>query len=61
MRAYHFGARFLVEVDVVLPGAMALRDAHDIGESLQAKIEALELTERCFVHLDYEWSHAPEH
>ena len=38
-----------------------LREAHDIGESLQMKIEALELTERCFVHLDYEWNHAPEH
>ena len=51
----------LVEVDVVLPESMTLREAHDIGESLQMKIEALELTERCFVHLDYEWNHAPEH
>ena len=61
VRAYHFGAGFLVEVDVVLPESMTLREAHDIGESLQMKIEALELTERCFVHLDYEWNHAPEH
>ena len=40
---------------------MTLRDAHDIGESLQEKIESLPEIERAFVHLDYETNHRPEH
>ena len=35
MRAYHFGLKFLVEIDIVVDEAMPLREAHDIGESLQ--------------------------
>jgi hypothetical protein len=35
VRGYHFGEAFLVEVDVVLPPATLLTEAHDIGESLQ--------------------------
>ena len=33
--------------------------AHDIGERLQDKIEALPGVERAFVHVDHETSHAP--
>ncbi len=51
----------MAEVDLVLPGDMALRDAHDIGESLQNKIESLPEIERAFVHLDYDGNHMPEH
>jgi divalent metal cation (Fe/Co/Zn/Cd) transporter len=51
----------LVEVDVVLPHAMALKEAHDIGEGLQIKLERLPEVARAFVHLDYESTHAPEH
>ena len=39
VRAYTFGPNFFVEVDVVLPEEMPLRHAHDIGESLQNRIE----------------------
>ncbi|CAN1257638.1 Metal tolerance protein 5 [Linum perenne] len=48
-------------VDIVLPADMPLQEAHDIGESLQEKLELLPEIERAFVHLDYEFSHKPEH
>jgi len=59
VRAFHFGNNFLVEVDIVLPKTMALLEAHDIGETLQAKLEKLEDVERAFVHLDYDIEHDP--
>lgn len=61
VRAYHFGTKFLVECDIVLPEAMPLKEAHDIGEALQVRIEQMEDVERAFVHLDYEWDHKAEH
>ncbi|KAK3267213.1 hypothetical protein CYMTET_24220 [Cymbomonas tetramitiformis] len=61
VRAYHFGLRYIVELDIVLAPDMPLQEAHDIGESLQIKIEVLEEVERSFVHLDFEVDHAPEH
>lgn len=57
VRAYHMGAKLLVELDIVLPEAMPLREAHDLGESLQRAVERLEFVERCYTHLDYEYSH----
>lgn len=59
VRAFHFGTNFLVECDVVLPHDMKLKEAHDIGEGLQQKLEKLPEVERAFVHLDYETSHDP--
>lgn len=59
VRAFHFGNNFLVEVDIVLPEDMKLRQSHDIGETLQLKIERLPEVERAFVHLDYESDHHP--
>jgi hypothetical protein len=61
VRAFHLSFGFLVEIDIVLPEEMTLREAHDIGEALQWKIEALPEVERAFVHLDYEVDHKPEH
>ena len=91
-QAFHFGTRFLVEIDVILPPDMvqrcaalpfssclgspphswcvrgyvngtgvvkSLHEAHDIGESLQNKIESLHEVERAFVHLDFEAGHDP--
>lgn len=60
VRAFHFGSNFLVEVDIVLPEQMSLKVAHDIGESLQCKLEKLDEVERAFVHLDYEVDHHPD-
>ncbi|XP_027111091.1 metal tolerance protein 11 isoform X1 [Coffea arabica] len=61
VRAYTFGSHYFVEVDIVLPANMPLQEAHDIGEALQEKLELLPEIERAFVHLDYEYSHKPEH
>ncbi|KAJ6772841.1 MITOCHONDRIAL METAL TRANSPORTER 1-RELATED [Salix koriyanagi] len=61
VRAYTFGSHYFVEVDIVLPSSMPLQVAHDIGESLQEKLESLPEIERAFVHLDYEYTHKPEH
>mmetsp|Transcript_34207 Transcript_34207/g.74775 ORF Transcript_34207/g.74775 Transcript_34207/m.74775 type:complete len:432 (-) Transcript_34207:229-1524(-) len=61
VRAYTFGPRYIAEVDVVLPADMPLQQAHDIGESLQDRLESIPEIERAFVHLDYEYDHAPEH
>lgn len=60
IRAFHFGSHLLVEVDIVLPMSMPLKEAHDIGEGLQNKLENVDGVERAFVHLDYEFSHHPE-
>nr|KAG5711900.1 hypothetical protein BaRGS_026341 [Batillaria attramentaria] len=60
VRAFHFGNNFLVEVDIVLPGSMDLCSAHEIGETLQQKLENMDEVERAFVHVDYEWTHNPE-
>ncbi|KAM3198105.1 hypothetical protein ACQJBY_073297 [Aegilops geniculata] len=61
VRAYTFGTHYFVEVDVVLPGDMPLSQAHDIGEALQEKLEQLPEVERAFVHVDFEFTHRPEH
>jgi divalent metal cation (Fe/Co/Zn/Cd) transporter len=61
VRAFLLGGLYFVEVDIELPEDMSLREAHDIGESLQNKLEALTEVERAYVHLDYESSHRPEH
>ena len=60
VRAFHFGSRFLVEVDIVLPRDMTLDATHEIGESLQQKLESLKEVERAFVHVDWETDHRPE-
>ncbi|KAK0061246.1 metal tolerance protein 11 [Biomphalaria pfeifferi] len=59
VRAFHFGNNFLVEVDIILPMEMTLKEAHDIGESLQSRLENVAEVERAFVHLDYEFTHKP--
>ncbi|BBN10259.1 hypothetical protein MPTK1_5g02190 [Marchantia polymorpha subsp. ruderalis] len=61
VRAYTFGNFYFVEVDIELPEDMPLVEAHNIGESLQNKLETLPEVERAFVHLDYESTHTPEH
>lgn len=61
VRGYHIGNGYYLEVDIVLPETMSLKEAHDIGESLQYKLEELEEVERAFVHIDYEYVHKPEH
>jgi len=61
VRGYHFGKRYLVEVEVVLPGSMTVLDAHDISLELQKKIESHDRVERAFVHVDYQTRDENEH
>jgi len=51
IRAYHFGARYNVEMEIVLPGDMTVKLSHDIALELQHKIERLVDVERAFVHV----------
>ena len=37
-RAYHFGSRFNVELEVILPAEMTVRESHDIALELQHKV-----------------------
>nr|TKR74466.1 metal tolerance protein 10-like [Populus alba] len=61
VRAYTFGSHYFAEVHIVLPKDMVLNQAHNIGEDLQEKLEQLPEVERAFVHIDFEFSHRPEH
>jgi cation diffusion facilitator family transporter len=56
--AYSIGHKLQVECDVGLDEAMPLKQAHDVGENLQRRLEALEDVERAFVHLDTEFEHS---
>jgi cation diffusion facilitator family transporter len=60
-RAYHFGARYNVEMEVVLPGSMTVMESHDIALALQHKIEELADVERAFVHVDHQERDGLEH
>lgn len=50
-----------IQVDIELPKDLPLIEAHEIGESLQIKIEELHEVERAFVHLDHECEHKSKH
>ncbi|KAF2546650.1 hypothetical protein F2Q70_00020010 [Brassica cretica] len=60
LRTYTFGSHYSVEVDIVLPEDMRLQEAHNIGET-QEMLEQLVEVERAFVHIDFEFTHLPEH
>ncbi|KAK1947647.1 Metal tolerance protein 9 [Phytophthora citrophthora] len=61
VRAYHFGSKYLVELEVVVPAEMSVKDAHDIALQLQFKVENLDEVERAFVHVDYQSRDYDEH
>ena len=43
IRAYHFGSRFIVELEVLLPPKMTVEESHDIALFLQHKVSHLHL------------------
>ncbi|KAK8853245.1 hypothetical protein IAR55_003947 [Kwoniella newhampshirensis] len=61
VRVYHSGPNYFVEVDIVLSPEMPLGKSHDIAQDLQDQIEKLKEVDRCFVHVDHEVDHEPEH
>ncbi|EGZ68439.1 hypothetical protein NEUTE2DRAFT_118293 [Neurospora tetrasperma FGSC 2509] len=48
---------YYVELDIVMDENTPLRISHDVGQTLQRKLEGLALVERAFVHVDYEHAH----
>lgn len=56
MTAYHFGPRYLVELEMMMDQTTPLKRSHDMGLQLQDTIEKRfeEKCERCFVHIDYQ-------
>lgn len=61
VRAYTAGTNLIAEVDIVLDPEMKLKEAHDVGEELQIKLESLPEITRAFVHLDIDSTHKAEH
>ncbi|KAF7346007.1 Cation diffusion facilitator [Mycena sanguinolenta] len=61
MEVYHAGDELIVEVDVILPPHTSLTYAHDVGYTIQASIEALDLVSRAYVHLDYTSQNPAQH
>jgi len=61
IRAYHFGPKFLVEIEIVMDASTLLFESHDLGMELQYEIEGREEVERCFVHIDYQTRPYDEH
>jgi divalent metal cation (Fe/Co/Zn/Cd) transporter len=61
VRAYHFGPKYLVELEIVMPHDTQLMDSHDVAIRLQHKVESLTAVERCFVHVDYQQRGVDEH
>lgn len=53
VRAYHWGEDLFVEVDIVMAPECSLREAHDVSQELQDKLETVEGFGRAFVHVDY--------
>jgi divalent metal cation (Fe/Co/Zn/Cd) transporter len=60
-RAYFYGSRFNVEIEIVMPEHTLLKVSHDIALDLQHKLENLPEVERAFVHVDYLHRDMPEH
>ncbi|KAF7300271.1 Cation diffusion facilitator [Mycena kentingensis (nom. inval.)] len=61
LEVYHVGDEVIVEVDVILPSSTTLPYAHDVGETIQASIEALDLVSRAYVHIDYSSENPAQH
>jgi len=61
IRAYFFGQKYIVELEVILPANMSVKHSHDIALALQHKVEAHDEVERAFVHVDYQCRDEPEH
>ncbi|KAK3362838.1 hypothetical protein B0T25DRAFT_586983 [Lasiosphaeria hispida] len=61
LQAYHAGDKLNIEVDIVLDASTALKDSHDLSESLQYVLESVPIVDRAFVHVDYASYNLPTH
>jgi cation diffusion facilitator family transporter len=53
-RAHYLGTRLQVHLHVVVDESLTVRAAHDIGDEVRIRIEALEDVAHCSVHIDVE-------
>lgn len=58
---FQVGPKYMAEVHIVLPDNLPLYITHEIGETLQLKIERIEDIERCWVHVDCTQHESQEH
>jgi hypothetical protein len=49
IQAYHAGDKLNVEVDIVVDETTALRDSHDLGESLQYVLGMCGITRKQYI------------
>eukprot|EP00276_Gloeochaete_wittrockiana_P009473 CAMPEP_0184663768 /NCGR_PEP_ID=MMETSP0308-20130426/49677_1 /TAXON_ID=38269 /ORGANISM="Gloeochaete witrockiana, Strain SAG 46.84" /LENGTH=419 /DNA_ID=CAMNT_0027106739 /DNA_START=131 /DNA_END=1390 /DNA_ORIENTATION=- len=61
VKGFHFGRRHVLEVDIVMAPETPLRDSHDVADALQQTLESWKSIAWAVVHVDYEFSHEPEH
>jgi len=59
--AYHFGAKFIVEIEALLPMDMQLSEAYDIYKSLKDKVEDMDDVARCHIRIDHVSREDPVH
>ena len=58
---FQVGSQYFAEVHIIVPGSTPTKDSHDVGESLQLKLERMHDVERAFVHIDTENNSPIEH
>ncbi|KAF8822361.1 putative Metal tolerance protein 5 [Cardiosporidium cionae] len=52
-KAYHYGPRLFVEIEILIPPEKSLYGVHQIITKLKLAVETLESVERCFVSVEY--------
>lgn len=52
LRAHYVGDRLHVELHVEVDQGLSLREAHEIGDNVRRSLEAIELVQRAFIHID---------
>lgn len=52
LRAHYVGDRIHVELHVELDRDLTLAEAHEIGEAVRRAVEAMELVQEAFIHID---------
>jgi len=51
--AYHYGSKYIVEIELIFPADMTLADAFEIYKNLKNKVEDMEEVERCHIRVDH--------
>jgi cation diffusion facilitator family transporter len=54
LTAYSAGTKFIVELELLVPPEMSVRDSTRVSKGLQRAMEQMETVERCFVLVDHQ-------